>query len=286
MQNADETRDPKHLYERWIVRDDNGAPVGFGILFALWWSAVPDQYVFDFTTIPERRGEGAATRFYDMALTRLTTLGYRTLIAQTREDVIAGMEFLEHRGFHAKLRKLESVLQLDNFDRKHFVGVEARMAAQGIVITSLPLVQQRDPNWLQNLWELDWPLTQDVPSFTQRTRPTLEEFTQLFQQPDFLPNGFAVAIDTSTGEYVGMSQVYQSKASPQQWETGRTGVLRAYRRRGIATALKLALIDDALQRGIDTIRTRNADGNPMYTLNRRLGFQPLPAWVTYEKIAE
>ncbi|HRW09168.1 MAG TPA: GNAT family N-acetyltransferase, partial [Caldilineaceae bacterium] len=155
-----------------------------------------------------------------------------------------------------------------------------------IEIVPFPTLQQRDPNWLQRLWELDWPITQDVPSFTERTRPTLTEISQMFQQSNFLPNGYVVAIDTQTSGYVGMSQVYLSKATAQRLETGRTGVLRNYRRRGIATAMKCTIIEFALQSEVTTIRTRNEENNPMYALNRRLGFQPLPAWLTYEKIAE
>jgi hypothetical protein len=57
--------------------------------------------------------------------------------------------------------------------------------------------------------------------------------------------------------------------------------VRPYRRRRIATALKLRTIDYAQRRGARTIETSNEEHNPMYQLNLRLGFRPRPAWVSY-----
>ncbi len=60
-------------------------------------------------------------------------------------------------------------------------------------------------------------------------------------------------------------------------------MLRPYRRRGIATALKLRTIDYAQQHGARSITTGNEENNPMYQINLALGFQPKPAWISYRK---
>lgn len=285
LQTYDAGRDPDNFFERWLVNEQNGVTLGFGFTFALWWSAVSDQYVIDFATVPERRGEGAATLFYNHILATLINRSYATLVAQTREDVTAGISFLEQRGFQCKLHKVESQLSLKTFDRNILAAGMAKMAQQGIAIVPLPQLQQQDTEWLHNLWELDWDIIQDVPSFTQHVRLPIAEFAERFARSDFLPHGFVVAIDTNTNTYVGLSQVYCPPHATDQLETGLTGVRRPYRRRGIALAMKLAIINFALRTQVTSIRTRNAAGNPMVDLNQKLGFQPLPTWLTYEKIA-
>lgn len=286
MQRFDRELTPGKFYKRWLVYDKTDHAVGFGILFALWWSAVPHQFVIDFTTLPANRRQGAASLFYAHAIALLQQVGCQTLIAQTREDVIAGVTFLERRGFQCKLRKLASELCLANHSGQSATTIAAKMATQGIELVTLPTLQQRDVDWLEKLWQLDWALTQDVPSFTTRTQPTLDEFARRLQRTDFLPEGYVVAISRHNGNYVGLSQVYQSNRAEQWLETGLTGVLRSHRRRGIATAMKQLIIGLAQRQGFTHIRTRNADGNPMYTLNQQLGFQPLPSWLTYEKIID
>jgi GNAT superfamily N-acetyltransferase len=63
---------------------------------------------------------------------------------------------------------------------------------------------------------------------------------------------------------------------------GMTGVLRAHRRMGIATALKVRAIQFAQTYGARWIETGNEENNPMLQINLRLGFQPAPAWLSFE----
>ena len=51
-----------------------------------------------------------------------------------------------------------------------------------------------------------------------------------------------------------------------------TGVLRAYRRKGIATALKLRGIAFTQAHNIPLLITHNKNHNPMLQLNLKLGF--------------
>ncbi|MDP7622098.1 MAG: GNAT family N-acetyltransferase, partial [SAR324 cluster bacterium] len=67
--------------------------------------------------------------------------------------------------------------------------------------------------------------------------------------------------------------------------TGLTGVLRKYRRKGIATALKHTCLTWAKNQGYEWIRTDNVDTNTgMLSINLRVGFKFMPAWLVFEKI--
>ena len=75
--------------------------------------------------------------------------------------------------------------------------------------------------------------------------------------------GYATLVDD--GEGVGLHAM--------------TGVLPAWRRRGIALALKQAQIDAARARGLRSLRTSNAMDNPMRLVNEHLGYRRDVDWI-------
>ncbi len=99
-------------------------------------------------------------------------------------------------------------------------------------------------------------------------------------EPDGMPESWFIVVDG--GRYVGMSQLWRNLADPKLLQTGLTGVSRTHRRRGLATALKVRAIMGAKESGVETIRTDNEEKNPMYVLNVKLGFKPIPSWLSYK----
>jgi GNAT superfamily N-acetyltransferase len=68
--------------------------------------------------------------------------------------------------------------------------------------------------------------------------------------------------------------------------TEMTGVVRSARGRGIARALKLKTIAQALDAGVDLILTRNdADNAPILKINRAFGYQPMRQVLIHRKPA-
>ena len=60
-----------------------------------------------------------------------------------------------------------------------------------------------------------------------------------------------------------------------------TAVVRAWRGRGLATALKRATIGWAIDHGLDVLQTGNdIDNAPMRAVNARLGYRPTPDLLT------
>ena len=84
-------------------------------------------------------------------------------------------------------------------------------------------------------------------------------------QIDFEKNCYGTEIVAIKNEkYIGSTdlEVYP-KTEPHKAWTGGLGVLKNFRRKGIATALKIKAIQKLLKKGITEVRTDNEDNNPM-----------------------
>ena len=73
------------------------------------------------------------------------------------------------------------------------------------------------------------------------------------------------------------------KSDPYKGWTGGLGVIRDYRRKGIATAIKIHALKRLLKNGVLEVRTDNEENNPMYKINVALGFKPEPYGIDYKK---
>ena len=98
---------------------------------------------------------------------------------------------------------------------------------------------------------------------------------------NFLSAAYFVALANETP--IGLS-VLTAASRPDWLDQRLTGVLPAYRRRGIALALKLRGLAYARAHGCRFIRTDSAVQNAaMRGLNRQLGFVEHTAWVFYKQ---
>ena len=131
--------------------------------------------------------------------------------------------------------------------------------------------------------DLRWAILQDVPSTEPFAKPTLAEFDEMIlQDPALVEEAFFVAL-ASDGSFVGMSNLWRSEPTGKRLDAGLIGVVRAYRLRGIATALKVRTFEYARSVGAEKIAASNEGNNPMYGLNLKLGFESRPAWISDQK---
>ncbi len=279
--HRDETRDPKYLFQR-IVGEVEGKIVALGMYCEPWWSMKPGKYHLDASVHPDYRRRGIGTALYDMIVKQLAERDPTTLTANTRESQLEAVRFLTRRGFKQVMRAPLSYLDVPSFDPAPLAAYPHRMTEQGIEIRPLADIVGEDPDWKRKFWELDWEIMQDVPSPDPHTKSSLEVFEKrVFESPSFLPKAHFIALDG--GHWVGMSGLWRAQAEPHKLYTGLTGVAHSHRRRGIATAIKLRGIDFARHYGATVIETDNEEGNPMYQINLKLGFEPQPAFLDFEK---
>ena len=101
-----------------------------------------------------------------------------------------------------------------------------------------------------------------------------------FEGPGIDPPSTIIAL--RDGRTVGMT-VTMVKENGTAY-TNFTGVSRAERGKGIALAMKLAILERLKARGVKQFGTTNDEANaPMRGINAKLGYQMLPAHVELEK---
>ena len=272
-----------HFLQRFLAEKDS-QPLGWASVQRAHWFDEPGQYAVNGSVLQAHQGQGIGRRLYQTVLDALADRPLASLIAWIREDKERGVRFFTNRGFEQVQRDAMSQLDVMTFDEKRFASVTEKVAGQSVQLINLTELAKIEPNWKYKIWEMRWPIRQDMPSSEEKKQIPFEQWHKFtLESPTHDPYGYIVAI-APDGEYIGWSNIETSEGDPTKWYTGVTGVKRHWRRKGVATALKLAIIDYAKTRGVTRIVTENEENNPMYDLNMALGFRPIPGWLTMKRV--
>lgn len=279
----DDERSPARIYRRRYLLEHDGEALGFGTVRNTRDSFHPQEFLLDLVLRPEALGRGHGRALYAHLLADIEPRTPRALFAWVREDMPRAVRFYRDRGFVEVQRAFESVLDVTAFDPSRFSGAAERLARQGIEIRDLTSLE-RDPDHRRKLYLLHTEIDRDVPSPRTYSKPSFEEFCDAHFNERLIPEGMLVALHED--RYIGMCELYRHQGS-DDLHNGLTGVLRPWRRRGIARALKLASIEVARAQGAAAIHTWNAAHNAgMLAINDALGFERQPATADLRKTFE
>ena len=270
LKNADERLGDSPIFRRSVCVNDAGDVMGYSI--ALRMAHAADGRIFiDVIVDPAQRKQGIGSALYDEVLAYALENGATLLDAEVRDDCPDCLRFGEKRGFFLDRHMFESTVDLATFDYGRLASIVEQVEQAGIRFFSLADVGDTQEA-RHKLYEVNRACALDDPASSGRFQ-SFEEFDKMLNTSSwFVPEGQVLAADGD--DYVGLSALgYISEQNAMY--NNMTGVIRPYRGRKIAQALKIVALKFAQEYGAKTVRTHNDSQNhSMLAVNKKLGYVP------------
>jgi mycothiol synthase len=250
-------RQPDRLY---LVAESGDGFVAAGFAGP---SQSPERTAVAVRVLPERRRRGIGSSLLDLVLNHARGLGAEWVSGMVSEDDRDSIAWIEHRGFEEYGRQVELSRDLDTDE-------DEPSPPPGI-----KLVELTEDRW-QGAYAVwiegypDMPLSRPIPA------PSYEEWL------DEEVSGPVTIVALDDGQVVGAAALLDR--TDELAEHGLTAVRRSHRGRGIATALKQALVHWASRHGYRELSTWTQDGNAaMQAVNLKVGYRPRPAVINVRR---
>lgn len=291
--DPDEPQDPDVTRHRWSVNtpdfvrerfllEADGRAVGFAFRGHRWWEAGEGRFAFnDLRLVPAAQDRAQASQVMDRLESANVEEGAETLVARTREGFEWDIELLEERGY--RYDRLSKAWELDlEANRERLLAereaARAAMREQGIDLGTQDA--DRDPELIHKLHRLNDETTHDIPTTVPHHSWSLAEFKMWGESPEYRSDRSWIARD---GDQVVAWSFLKYPRRGRVW-TGYTCCARSHRGRGIARAVKMETLGQAIELGVSSVRTDNDEANaPMLHINEKLGYDRIPGFVVYLK---
>ena len=237
---------------------------------------------------PEWRRKGIANALLEALTEHARAQGATKLVASIRGDEPEGLEFARAKGFEEYHRRFDSYIKVDQFDPSGFEDPDEAAAKVGVQLVPYAALAQEHgatPESIEafqrSLYAVICEASLDIPSAEPVHNPPFEAIRGMyFGEKSFDFDSSIVAL--RDGKPVGSTITTLNDAGVAY--TVHTGMLRAERGKGIATALKLRALRALSEKGVTLYGTTNDEANaPMRGINRRLGYEPDPPTVQVRK---
>lgn len=264
--------DPDQVWRRFRTFAAEEA-VGFTITHHTPWNVADDGFVWLLAGfLPAHRTPANLDAALAFLESEAREGAGRTAIVGAREDDSVLLQALAARGYledrrdrHWELDLVggrEGLLELAERSRE-------RMRQQRVMLTTIAAAG--NPETFQKLHVMSSEAELDVPATTTIVPPSLDRFMEWFDEPSIHRDRFWIA---RVGEDVAGLSTLAFPVERGIVGTDWTAVGRAHRNRGIARALKLETIVQAIELGVQRVRTDNDSTNqPILHLNKELGYR-------------
>jgi GNAT superfamily N-acetyltransferase len=249
------------------------------------WDKVPKRHGrVRAELLPSLRSRARLAATYDFIEERSRQSGTEVFDSHAREDDPETIGLLTARGYRQD--RLQKFWELDLLEQRERVlaladASRARMRELGVRI--LTLDQDRDPDRYRHLHALSAEAEEDIPAATPQPSTPFDEFVERLSSPVLQEDRIWIA--RLGADLAGVSML----AFPPERGvvfTDWTATARSARGRGIARALKLETLVQAIGLGIPRVRADNDFENaPILHLNEALGYRRIPGWLSFLKPA-
>jgi len=274
-----------YVYTRFLAFRQDRAIAVLGSVHAPW-EKLPSRHceveVWLDRALHERH---LVEELYRWIETKAIEQGALLLLTYCGEDEPEVLAALQALGYSRE--RTEKLWELDLITRGPALveqAAAARSQVEGEGIRLLTVADWDDPDALRKLYDLNERTVQDVPHTLTIVREQFEDFEKRAQAPDRRSDRWWIGLDGDRP--VAMSFLKFPPVRGMIW-TGYTCTDPGYRRRGLARAVKLQSLAQAVQLGVPVVRTDNDSENaPMLHINEALGYLRRPGFVEHHKRVE
>lgn len=252
--------------------EQNGQLLATGVVMEAYWVGDVNPYFFEVNPFPGvKMSETEPLVDYLESIARTNNAPVLQVeLCDIYEDIF---RYWKQRGYESKMDGFVSRLDVQAFERARVQSGLDKFEEAGLTIKCLTEMPIEDEGFQRQFYDLRWEINQDIPSTDTPQRETFERFKELWLSGTFVPRECFFFSVTAEGRLAGYTNGRPLIGMPEKFDTFTTGVARAHRRKGVATALKVRIIEWCRENGYRWIETGNEKNNPMYDLNVALGFE-------------
>jgi mycothiol synthase len=253
IRNWDEHREAKIHSRRWVA-EINGQIIASGVFSQNEWAYHPQKFYIIIRVHPDYRRQGIGSALYQAAYDALRAHDPTVIQAAVMDNEPEGQQFALKHGYVEYARRWESRADAASFDPTPYRDLDAQLANKGITIKSLEEIEASEPRD-RRLHHIFTETLLEVPYPDPVTPPDFDAFKeQILYFPTVLTAGSFVALDGD--ELIGLTINFLNEAD-NSLSVVYTGVLPAYRGKGVGLALKIRPLLYAQEHGHPTLSTEN-----------------------------
>jgi GNAT superfamily N-acetyltransferase len=264
-----------------FVAVDVGHIVGMCVLRELKLVDRPDTFSAEIVVAVAKRQRGVGTALYEHVMARAMERGATRVYGRISEQNHDAFTFFEKRGFTRTGRADRmSRLKIASARLDGYEDAVERVESSGLRITTLAEIGENHEPFLRALHRMSIDNWRDIPGSEELTDYPYDKWLRDLRAPGMSPEQTWIVLQ---GERpIGIATV--RRRGHQSAYNHDTGVVREFRGRGIARALKRKTIEWASQNGIDYIYTANDTANErILSINIPLGYKEVPSQVEIVK---
>jgi GNAT superfamily N-acetyltransferase len=262
---------PGRIDCRSVAVDEQDAVIGYSVIVHA--GGMPDHHFYMWIgVLPGCRCQGIGSALWERGLAFLREQGATRVSGETLDGDPAGLAFAQRRGFTIDRHHFHSYLELATFDETPYLPIIHGLEAEGIrfcTLADLPdTIDTREA-----YCDLNLAAVRDIPGEVWDFSGYHDFFIErIWSGKWFRREGNLVALHGEN--MVGFATLHLRPETHEAYNA-TTGVIRAYRGRKIALALKVLATRYARANGALRMTTDNDSLNvPMLAVNRRMGYIP------------
>jgi GNAT superfamily N-acetyltransferase len=251
-----------------VFETENGETAAFRVISRR--NTMPSNQAFVWIAVAENhRRSGLGNALMSSVLRDAEQQGFTEFISQVDDVNTAGLMFCNRFEFHSYRHMVRMKLDWAHWNEAAMERHIYRATAIGIQFMTYAEMGNTIENQ-HRLYSLNQSLSASIPIDEPEDFPQFNPYVERRLSGEGFPHtGIILAV--ANQEWIGMTQI---SFDTDHAFVEMTGVLPAYRRQGIAQALKLLSLRFARQNGYMDVQTLNDLGNkPMLVVNEKAGFR-------------